>query len=180
MSPEDLGALVLVLATAATIAAGAAWTRAGAAVWTPAAACLLGAAALVAAAPEDVVLSGSTARTALVTAAALLAVLGGGPVTTTVFGLVDRQDRGAPDLRRSETVLRGGAWIGALERAGVFVTLVAGWPEGVAVVLGLKGLGRYPELRSGENTGAAERFIIGTFTSVLWAAACAGLVRLLL
>ena len=38
--------------------------------------------------------------------------------------------------------------------------------------------GRYPELRNQEDTGAAERFIIGTFTSVLWAVACAGLATL--
>ena len=78
-------------------------------------------------------------------------------------------------MRRAGEVLRGGAWIGALERAAVFATLVAGWPEGLAVVLALKGLGRYPELRT-ETPGAAERFIIGTFTSVLWAVACAGAV----
>jgi hypothetical protein len=41
------------------------------------------------------------------------------------------------------------------------------------VVLALKGLGRYPELRT-DTEGAAERFIIGTFTSVLWAVACTG------
>jgi hypothetical protein len=95
--------------------------------------------------------------------------------------LVDGRDRGrhAGSMRRAGEVLRGGAWIGALERAGIFASLVGGWPEGLAIVLGLKGLGRYPELRSGERTGAAERFIIGTFTSVLWAAACAGVVRLL-
>ena len=72
-------------------------------------------------------------------------------------------------------MLRGGAWIGALERLAVFAGLAAGWPEGLAVALALKGLGRYPELRDRDAArGAAERFIIGTFTSVLWAAACAG------
>ena len=51
----------------------------------------------------------------------------------------------------------------------------------LAVVLVVKGLGRYPELRAAEDgvrTGAAERFIIGTFASVLWACACAGIVVL--
>ena len=62
----------------------------------------------------------------------------------------------------------------------MFATLVAGWPEGLALVLALKGLGRYPELRTQNVTGAAERFIIGTFTSALWAASAAGVVRLLL
>jgi hypothetical protein len=41
----------------------------------------------------------------------------------------------------------------------------------MAVVLAVKGVGRYPELR---HPGATERFIIGTLTSVLWAAAAAG------
>ena len=105
----------------------------------------------------------------------LLAVTGGGPLTMAVLWLVDQRsptNHGSPDsMQNAGKVLRGGAWIGALERIAVFASLVAGWPEGVAVVLAVKGLGRYPELRS---PGAAERFIIGTLVSVLWAAACAG------
>jgi hypothetical protein len=71
-------------------------------------------------------------------------------------------------------VLRGGAWTGALARAAVLTLLLAAWLEGLAIVLGIKGLGRYPELRAQHDTGVAERFIIATFTSVLWAAAVAG------
>jgi len=105
--------------------------------------------------------------------AGILAVLGGGVVTSSVFGLVDGTSADQEgSVRRAGEVLRGGAWIGALERLAVFVTVLAGWPEGLAVTLALKGLGRYPELRT-ETPGAAERFIIGTFTSVLWAVACA-------
>jgi hypothetical protein len=105
--------------------------------------------------------------------AGVLAVLGGGVITSCVFSLVDRGSSRTDSLRSAGEVLRGGAWIGALERAAIFITLVAGWPEGLAVTLAVKGLGRYPELRTTTN-GAAERFIIGTFTSVLWAVACAG------
>jgi hypothetical protein len=94
-----------------------------------------------------------------------------------VFAAVDRHDHNR-DVVEAADSLRGGAWIGALERAGVFATLAAGWPDGLAIVLGLKALGRYPELRSGDNPGIAERFIIGTFTSVLWAAGCAGVAVL--
>ncbi len=72
--------------------------------------------------------------------AGLVAVTGGGLVTTQVFGLVDK---GSPPRRTGE-VLRGGAWIGALERLGVYVALVAGWGPGLAIVLAVKGLGRYP------------------------------------
>lgn len=123
--------------------------------------------------------------TALVVAAGLLAVLAGSPLTTTVFDLVDHPhpppggaSGPATGVQQAGAVLRGGAWIGALERAAVFGSVAAGWPEGVAITLALKGLGRYAELRTDEHTGAAERFIIGTFTSVLWATACAGIVRL--
>jgi len=109
------------------------------------------------------------------------AAVGGNHVTTTVFDAVDQggadADGPAPDqpssLRSDGQVLRGGAWIGILERLAVFVTLAARWPEGIAVVLAVKGLGRYPELRAGHRPGLAERFIIGTLVSVLWAGLCA-------
>jgi hypothetical protein len=106
-------------------------------------------------------------------AAGVLAVVGGGLVTLQVFTMVE-----ADSGRRAGEILRGGAWIGALERLAVFATLIVGWGPGLAIVLAVKGLGRYPELRNQEDTGAAERFIIGTFTSVLWAAGCAGLAIL--
>ena len=81
--------------------------------------------------------------------AGVLAVLGGGVVTSSVFGLVDGMSAEHDDsVRKAGEVLRGGAWIGALERLAVFVTVLAGWPEGLAVTLALKGLGRYPELRT--------------------------------
>jgi hypothetical protein len=106
--------------------------------------------------------------------AGTLAITGGGQVTGLVFSFIDGGER----VRRAGDVLRGGAWIGALERLAVFVTLVAGWGPGLAIVLAVKGLGRYPELRNDDDSGVAERFIIGTFTSVLWAAGCAGLAVL--
>lgn len=117
----------------------------------------------------------------------LASVAVGGPLTVAVLRSVSgRTDLNEPgrheaaadqvdDIVSAGEVLRGGAWIGALERTAITATLLAGWPEGLAVVLAVKGLGRYPELR---QPGAAERFIIGTFTSVLWAAACAGVVAL--
>jgi hypothetical protein len=107
-----------------------------------------------------------------------LAVVGGGPLSVFVLGWADRESAPTPPgAARTEPlddgeVLRGGAWIGSLERAGIFATLAAGWPEGVAIVLAVKGVGRYHELGA---AGAAERFIIGTFASVLWASACAAL-----
>lgn len=110
----------------------------------------------------------------------LLAVLGGGPLATAVFRLVDGpQDQRAGSVRRAAEVLRGGAWIGALERLAVSASLLCHWPEGIAISLAVKGLGRYPELRNEEHTGIAERFLIGTFVSVLWATGCAGVALVL-
>ena len=177
MSAANLGQLVLALLAAALVAGAWGWSRLGMRIWAPAALLLLAAAAGVAAVPAEVTVDGRGGRAALVT----LAGVGGGPVTARVFALVDRGETAAQSMDRAGQVLRGGAWIGALERGAIFASLVGGWPEGLAVVLALKGLGRYPELRAAEDgvrTGAAERFIIGTFTSVLWAAACAGVVVL--
>lgn len=107
----------------------------------------------------------------------VVAVAGGGLATKLVFRSVDRHDSTAEPagVVRAASILRGGAWIGVLERLAIYAGLVASWPEAIAIVLAVKGLGRYPELRSGEASAVAERFIIGTFVSVLWACACAGL-----
>lgn len=177
MTPADAGTLVLALLGAGVVASGWGWTRAGRQIWPPITLALV-VAAMAVAAPAD--LTDDTALGIGVALAGLLAVLGGGPVTSWVFAFIDRHDDpGQPSMRDAGTVLRGGAWIGALERAAIAASLLAGWPSGVALALALKGLGRYPELRSQDNPGTAERFIIGTFTSVLWAAACAGVVLLL-
>jgi hypothetical protein len=190
MSAENTTQLVLALLGFALVASAFGWTKAGRTIWPPVSLVLLAAAAAVAAVATDVA-DGRVAVTVLVTLAGLLAVLGGGPVTTRIFAFVDSSERavaasdGASDgasLDRAGgagDVLRGGAWIGALERLAVFAGLAAGFPEGVAVVLALKGVGRFPDLRQDQaHGGTTERFIIGTFSSVLWAAACAGMVAL--
>lgn len=84
---------------------------------------------------------------------------------------------GADDAPPDPTPLRGGRVIGYLERISVVAALGLRWPEAIAIVLAVKGLGRYPELR---ECGAAEQFIIGTLASVLWAAAVAGTGYLML
>ena len=123
------------------------------------------------------------------------ATTGGGVVVRSVFRLMRREFRPArtaavtegraadaepadrpDDTGEPDTGLRGGAWIGYLERAAVAATLLAGWPEGVALVLAVKGVGRYSELR---EPNAPEAFIIGTLASILWAAGAAGVAQLL-
>ena len=110
---------------------------------------------------------------------AIAAILCGNAVVLAVFGLTDASSPpGSPRVQR--TMLRGGAWIGALERVVMLGTVLAGWPEGIAAIIAVKAFARYPELRTGQGTGATERFIIGTFASLGWAAACAGIVMILL
>lgn len=113
--------------------------------------------------------------TAAVAIGAVAAVTGGGVAAVVVLRLADpRLDEPYASRPPGRTeVLRGGAWIGALERLAVLSTLLGGWYEGVAVVLAVKGLGRYPELR---RPAAAERFIIGTLTSMLWVLAVVGVL----
>ncbi|MFZ1411906.1 MAG: hypothetical protein WAS07_10640 [Micropruina sp.] len=146
------------------------------------------------------------AKVAIVVGLGAFAVLTGGRIVLAVFALAerrDRQDAGSkaadsgqpippdgpagqtteadepPSLTAAGAQLRGGAWIGLLERLAIFASLVAGYPEGLAIALALKGLARYPELKA-TSSGAAERFIIGSFVSVLVAAGSAGVAMWLI
>jgi len=110
-------------------------------------------------------------------------VWGGSPLVRLLFRLADRSERTAAieepaqpgAIQAAASQLRGGFWIGLLERLAIFATIMAGYGGGLVVILGVKSLARYPELRAEEHRGAAERFIIGTFASSLVAAAGAGL-----
>ncbi len=85
----------------------------------------------------------------------------------------------APTTPRANVeVLRGGLLIGFLERAAVAIAIFSGQPVALAYVVAIKGLGRYPELKS--TPAASERFIIGTLASMLWAASVAVLTKELL
>jgi hypothetical protein len=122
--------------------------------------------------------------------AVLAATLGGGAPTTSILQISFNASHpehqpmlsgkdGEPVFSEevdAQPVLRGGAWIGVLERLAVSSTLLMGWPEGLAIILAVKALGRYAELG---KSGAAERFILGTFASQLWACACVGVAVLL-
>lgn len=66
-------------------------------------------------------------------------------------------------------ILRGGTTIGYLERFALIGAVLAGQSAAVAVIVAVKGLGRFSEL---ENEQARERFIIGTLASLIWAATC--------
>ncbi|MCX7521342.1 hypothetical protein OSC27_03495 [Microbacterium sp. STN6] len=125
-------------------------------------------------------------------AALALAVLGGGPAVQLVLALASRdsvagahggivvpqaaQDHDVrADASASHEVLRGGTTIGLLERLATAGALMAGFPGALAVLIAIKGVGRFSELNAPE---AKERFIIGTLVSLIWASACAGVFLL--
>lgn len=114
-----------------------------------------------------------------------LAVIGGSPAVVLTLGLAGggslAGDHGGILVRADETdageepkheVLRGGATIGILERLAVAAAIVAGHPEAIALIVALKGVGRFTELDASE---ARERFIIGSLVSLIWACASAAL-----
>ncbi|MDJ0349283.1 hypothetical protein [Cryobacterium sp. PH29-G1] len=126
-----------------------------------------------------------------------LAVIGGGPIAVLALDLATKNSvppgqhggimvlnagKLAPTmagLSSSDTheVLRGGLTIGILERLAVAGAILAGFPEAIAVVIAIKGVGRFTELAAAESR---ERFIIGTLSSLIWACACAALVPMAL
>jgi hypothetical protein len=113
-----------------------------------------------------------------------LAVLGGSPAAGFALDLATHGsvhpgahggimvDRGAPTPGAQREVLRGGLAIGYLERAAIAGALIAGFPEAIAIVVAIKGVGRFTELAEAETR---ERFMIGTLASIVWAAASTGL-----
>jgi hypothetical protein len=130
------------------------------------------------------------AKIMIVAVCGAAAVLLGGRVVTLVFKLAERtratelpENAEHPEaiapLTYAATFLRGGEWIGYLERLAVYGAILAGFPEGVAVAMVVKSFARYPEIKA-SSTGAAERFIVGTFVSVLFACACAGVAAWLI
>ena len=121
---------------------------------------------------------------ALVIVGALTVSVGGGwALTGGVLRLASRSpdagddDDAGPDGAPPRATLRGGTWIGLLERLAITGALLAGYPAAIAFVIAVKGLGRYPELR--EHPAASERFVVGTLASMVWASV-AGVVGLAL
>lgn len=136
-------------------------------------------AALVASIGAHLGLNGNIPTVLVVIASVIFALASGSAYTELVFHLAANHQANKANQVTSasaESPLRGGLWIGLLERAAIVSTLWASWPEGMAIVLAIKGLGRFSELK---NHKAAEQFILGTFASALCACAAYGLGLLL-
>ncbi|GAA1747032.1 hypothetical protein [Agromyces humatus] len=99
--------------------------------------------------------------------------LHGGIIVTERLSAEEKRQGIVAGARRE--VLRGGLTIGVLERVASAGAIIAGFPEALAIVVAVKGVGRFTELEAPE---ARERFIIGTFASLIWACAAALVVHL--
>ncbi len=109
-----------------------------------------------------------------------IGIVGGSPLVLVVLelagsGAVPLGDHGgilvsdSSAKSKDREILRGGMTIGYLERLAIIGAALVGQFAAVAIVVAVKGLGRFSEL---ENSAARERFIIGTLVSIVWAAAC--------
>jgi hypothetical protein len=120
----------------------------------------------------------------------LLGVVGGSPAVSLVLSLatsdsvklgdhggilVDGEKATSRAASTTREVLRGGATIGFVERLALIGAVLVGQSAAVAIIVAVKGLGRFSEL---ENASARERFIIGTLVSLVWAAAFATAIML--
>ena len=104
-----------------------------------------------------------------------LATAGGGPLVAFMFDVITYQERKRGKKPKTEPeMLRGGATIGYLERFGLIGAVLIGQPAAVAIIVAVKGLGRFTEL---DSAAARERFIVGTLGSLIWAATCATALR---
>jgi hypothetical protein len=113
----------------------------------------------------------------------LLAVVAGSPLVSLVLHLAS--PRTVP-LKVQNSVfvtrggeqqeeLRGGVTIGLLERLAFVGCVLLGQPGGIAVIVAVKGLGRFNELNTEQTR---ERFIVGTLASLTWVGACTAAIVL--
>ncbi|WP_308491320.1 hypothetical protein [Microbacterium terrisoli] len=118
-----------------------------------------------------------------------VAVLGGNPVSRRVLDAAagsrvrETEDGGIMLLpvegedasaEPAQTLMRGGTAIGYLERLAAVLAIVVGYPEAIAALVALKGIGRFSELAQAESR---ERFIIGSMASLIWACLIGALLR---
>lgn len=116
------------------------------------------------------------------------ATIGGNPFTRRALDIAtgkrvrETEDGGilivasqSADPAHARTLMRGGTVIGYLERICTVIAIAVGFPEAIAAIIAVKGIGRFPELAESE---ARERFIIGTLASLLWAGAIGTIIRL--
>ena len=84
---------------------------------------------------------------------------------------------GAQPDEEEVTALRGGRWIGPLERLLIIVLAGAGAEVAIAAVVAAKGVIRFPEISQDSTGEKAEEFLIGSVSSWILAALVSMLIR---
>ena len=101
----------------------------------------------------------------------------GGTVTLTVLALADASNRPGT-TRVQRTVLRGGAWIGAPRTPGDVRHTAGRLARRAGRHRRRQGLRPLPGTEHRPGDRGDRGFIIGTFTSLGWAAVCAGIATI--
>ena len=79
--------------------------------------------------------------------------------------------------RHRGEVLRGGIVIVALERIASTISVVVGFPEGLAIIVAIKSVGRITDKKHQETW---QRFVIGTLVSLTWASVTGLAIRFII
>ena len=87
-------------------------------------------------------------------------------------GCVPSQESGKQD--EMESSMRGGRWIGPLERILILLLASVEAPAAIAAIVAAKGVIRFPEISQDKAGQKAEEFLIGSFAS--WILAVLGAV----
>lgn len=117
-------------------------------------------------------------RTAIVVSGLLVATFIGGEVVTHTLHPFYAELKKA-EAEEMEPLKGAGTAIGWLERSMTYALAVAGRPEAIVVVVGIKALARFPELQSNQKR-FAEYFLIGSMSSIGLALLVAAVVRIVL
>ena len=91
-----------------------------------------------------------------------------------VAGCVPSQESGKQD--EMEGSMRGGRWIGPLERILILLLASVEAPAAIAAIVAAKGVIRFPEISQDKAGQKAEEFLIGSFAS--WILAVLGAVTI--
>ena len=83
----------------------------------------------------------------------------------------------AADEEEEVTALRGGRWIGPLERLLIIVLAGTGAEVAIAAVVAAKGVIRFPEISQDSTGEKAEEFLIGSVSSWILAALVSMFIR---
>ncbi|MDA2812080.1 hypothetical protein O4J56_15660 [Nocardiopsis sp. RSe5-2] len=117
-------------------------------------------------------------RTAITVSGLLIATFIGGEVVTHTLHPFYAELKKA-EAEEMEPLKGAGTAIGWLERSMTYALTVAGRPEAIVVVVGIKALARFPELQSNQKR-FAEYFLIGSMSSIGLALLIAAVIRIVL